>query len=262
MNFEDGAGGAGAGSRLAQGIDDLGEALFDFGAALRVAKEWENRVVEIFGSGLALDEFGVDNGVSQEVGHGEVLHLDEAAAEEIGAPGGFVEDDGGDTEVGALHGDGARRGDGCGGGLEGRGEVANLDVDALEIGKRGGEGLEGWVGENHGDREGGFIGLDAAGGFNHGREVLAEFADAAAGKKEEGGVGGWSGSGVFGGEPIDERMADEFDFEVRFARVVPCLFERKDGEHEVDIAGDLVDARFVPGPDLRGDVIDDFGVPG
>lgn len=92
--------------------------------------------------------------------------------------------------------------------------------------------------------------------------MFFDFADAAAGEEEESGffLEG-SEAFLFGRIAIDERMADEFDFEVWFAGRVPGFFEWKDCEHEVDVAGDLVDAGFVPSPDLGGDVIDDFWGP-
>src|SRR5205085_5876270 len=53
-----------------------------------------------------------------------------------------------------------------------------------------------------------------------------------------------------------ERVADELDL-IDAARLVPAALERKDGEHQVNVAAHLPDAVRAPGPELRAYVVDD-----
>ena len=56
-------------------------------------------------------------------------------------------------------------------------------------------------------------------------------------------------------------MADELDRELRHALGVPVFLEGEDGEHQVDVVGDLVHAALIPRPELRRHVTDDLRLP-
>lgn len=164
--MKDGPSGAVGGAGFTEGGDNVGELGLDGGAAVGIVEEVFGGLVDVFGVGLGLDVFGVDLSVGEEVWHGEIFHANEGAAEEVGAPGGFVNDDGGNLEVGAFHGDGAAGGDGGGGGSQGGGEFAGLDGDTEEVGDGPGEVLHGRRRED--DTQANFLfGGNAAGGLEH-----------------------------------------------------------------------------------------------
>src|SRR5213078_5102356 len=57
-------------------------------------------------------------------------------------------------------------------------------------------------------------------------------------------------------EVLDHRMADENRAQAR--GVIELRFERKDAEHQIEVARHVGDASAVPGPHLRADVINNF----
>ena len=67
-------GGAGGGAGTAQGLNDEVEFGADGIAPRRVGQQFQSRRRDVPGGGLALNEFGVDGLVRQQIGHGQVFH--------------------------------------------------------------------------------------------------------------------------------------------------------------------------------------------
>src|SRR5437867_11563685 len=92
----------------------------------------------------------------------------------------------------------------------------------------------------------------------------SEFVRAAARQKQEdrrGGIQGERGWRLDTAIAIDDRVANEFDAQLRYALGIPVLFEREDTQEQVIIAGHLVNSTFTGSPNLRRNVLDDFWIP-
>ena len=233
------------------------------------------------GPAVVRDEFGDNLFVSDDIGKGEELGAHDGSSEHVGdGVALLVEDDHGLAVLGDLKGDGA--------GLDQR-EVGPIDDDI---------GLSDGVREAHGPGAGGecfaifsppLLGkrlqaVDhrfAGGGDDAGelrevaaegfediedeREVAFEFCGAGAG--HEGELGGAlreaSGGGVEGGDVqrlIKEHVPDEAGGDV--ATGEEGFLEGEEAEDQISQAAEFVDAPAAPGPDLRGDEVDDFGTDG
>lgn len=65
------------GSRRPEGADELGQLGLDFLPARLVGEQFRRRASDIFGRGGVLDEFRVKRLAGEDVGHGEITHLDD-----------------------------------------------------------------------------------------------------------------------------------------------------------------------------------------
>src|SRR5262249_8178849 len=61
--------------------------------------------------------------------------------------------------------------------------------------------------------------------------------------------------------PVDERVPDKFDAELRRARGIPGRFEWQNAKQQIVILGHLVGPALPRSPDLRGDILNQLWVP-
>ena len=98
---------------------------------------------------------------------------------------------------------------------------------------------------------------DFARRFQQHREEFFNFARAASRKKADE-IRIAHSPGPTLREILDHRMADENRAQAR--GVIQLRFERKDAEHQVEVARHVGDASAVPGPNLRADIVNDFRI--